>query len=317
MKRKILAMLLCVYCGSTFAHVSDKHERYSFLNSSKKYFSTKLEKYSFNIDNYLSGYDNKNNHKKYLDNVHYPDSHANIYITQSYKRNSLNDNININIKLDLPRTKKRYNVFIESNPDETKSLRQRNLPSSSQDSNTKGLLIGISKNDSLFKNWKVNYGLGIKTNLPMDIYLRTKIHKKYYFSKKWYARFNENLSYLIRSKWYSETNLDFVNKIHDNLYFSFNNSWEWRTQQDYLQFSKSLNVTHYLPNDKVETVQVGLLGDGFHSRQTSTYFADYRYKRPIYQKWIYLTMIPELDFDKVKSFRPLPAFTFRLDMKIR
>lgn len=165
------------------------------------------------------------------------------------------------------------------------------------------------------EDWYFNADLGVNASIPPKAVIRARLRKNYFFST-WTHRFLEEVVYITEDDGLSEnTSLTSDYPLGSRLLFRIINSKTWKI------LSRQLDTQHG-PNLIHQVSERDALNYSFtaHSviNEEGPWFLDYyrlavRYRRDLYQSWIYFDINTGLDFPKEHSFRRTPFITFQLE----
>lgn len=167
---------------------------------------------------------------------------------------------------------------------------------------------------SFFKGWIFNSDIGVNAAIPPQLVTRARLRKNFE-AGSFIHRFSEQLTYITgENEIFEETNIDSDYIIKSDLIFRFINNKRWLVISKELRTNHGPTLLHRLTeNDAFNygaTAQ-SIIQDG------TWYLDNYRlsvnYRKNLYRQWIYLDIIPGIDFPKMNSFRRTPFITLQLE----
>lgn len=274
------------------------------VDNYKKYVSDKIDNYSNNIDNFLTqekGKEKENN------------SHGRILFNESYENGSLKNNINFRLKLDLPKTKKKYNLTIENHPEGEKSLTQRISPNKATVPNDNNMTFGLNYLAKELNKWKTSYGFGLKARLPMKFFAKASAERDFKVSKKWLGKYKHHFYYFLKDGFVTENKLSFVKNYGANI-LEYTTHFRWAHKNKTLEYAEVIAYNQVFNPKTSGRFELGVLGSGFKHSNLDLIYTTYTYKKDIYKNWIYLYTIPELSARKENNFNVFPSINMKLEM---
>lgn len=216
-------------------------------------------------------------------------------------------------KVDLPNTKDRFKIIFESDPEEDSS------PQDSEGSGKVGnedlaennAIAGIEY--SLQKKefeWQTAFDIGTRLSLPPDAFARLKLKKKTRFGDKWLSKTSFDLP------WFAQDGAK--PSMRQSFSYSLSEKWEFRnvlnvkyTAQESLRQSYVSFQLNQKWSDKLALeYKTGAYGDSDTPNEISAYFIQAGLKRNIVRDWIFLRIVPQVEYPREFDWRPQHAVTF-------
>lgn len=156
--KKILPLALAVFAVNVSASETNAYDYYH------KKVSHQIDHYSTSLDSFLT--------KAELDYEKVnKESYGSVTLEQKYRKGKLETSVGVKLKLDLPKTKKKYRLIIESESDKERDITEKETPAN-RDLDSEDFLVGINYIAGEFNNWDTDYGFGLKTRLPINPFLK-------------------------------------------------------------------------------------------------------------------------------------------------
>lgn len=220
------------------------------------------------------------------------------------ERELLNRDTEIRINIRLPKLEDKFKFEMESDEvkkDETKTEKKiRKMDEAST--------------NELNKRWQFRADLGVNASIPPRVFSRARLRKNMETGTVIH-RFVEELAWYSDRDWEENTTLDSDQSIKDNLLFRFRNATDWKvTRKDFktqhgpsLLHKISLNDAFSYNANFTTTVEPG--GIWF----VNNYRLSVNYRRNLYKQWLFMDIIPGIDFPKKWSFRRTPFAVLQIE----
>jgi len=164
------------------------------------------------------------------------------------------------------------------------------------------------------ENWIFNADSGVSAAIPPRLVLRARARKNI-ATTNWIHRFSEQLTYITdRSGLTEETSFNSDFGINENLLFRFVNRKTWRVLKKEFFTSHGPTLIHQL-TEKDALNYSFLLNSVIEQKSwfLNGYTFSVNYRRDLYKDWLFLDVIPGIDFPKTWSFRRTPFVVFQLE----
>lgn len=253
------------------------------------------------------------------------DNNSYLRITQEslwQETEGISNDLSVRFKLDLPTSKERLRLLIESDPEEslgtlTEQGSNSQLNEQLSNSNT---IIGLDQLTPRDKHqrWSYRLGGGIKLRTPIDPYVRATGERVWSWDEtSWelssYNRFSwfDSDGYSARSHWDLSRPLDADRRLRSYTRF------QWQETEDTLEYSQRFEISRQL--DDRSNLRHGLImvGDSLSDPRINDYYLQSWYRRDIHKGRLFMDLIPELHFDRDSDFAPRWAFTLRFEFYLR
>ncbi|MBA4503340.1 hypothetical protein H1S06_13355 [Marinobacterium sp. 3-1745] len=232
------------------------------------------------------------------------------------------NDLGVRFKLDLPTSKKRLRLLIESDPEESLgSLSEQGSDSQlNQRLDSNNVIIGLDalNRDDKRQHWSYRAGGGIKLKLPLDPYARAIGERLWRLGDSpWELHSHNRLSwfnsdgYSARSSWELARPLTSARRLRSH------SQLQWQESEDTLEFSQRFEIAHRLNHRTTLRNGLIMVGESLSSPHMNDYYLQSWYRRDIHKGRLFLDAIPELHFERESDFEPRWAFTLRLELYLR
>lgn len=228
----------------------------------------------------------------------------------------------IRFKLDIPTTKERLRLIIESDPEESRgTLEEQGAERLRNDTDGLGdTVAGLSRLGSRDKRegWQTKIGAGVKLHWPVNPYLRYSAERLWqlgdgpwqlssYNRASWF----EHDGYSARSRW------DVGRPLDSTRHMRFISQLQWQEDYDTLEFSQSAQLNKVLGKRSAIRYAAVMVGNSGSNPRINNYYLQADYRRDIHRQYVYWDIVPELHFPRDADFKPRWAISVRLEMLFR
>ncbi|WP_035481897.1 hypothetical protein [Gallaecimonas xiamenensis] len=235
-----------------------------------------------------------------------------------------NDNdLGIRYKLQLPTTKKRLKLIIESDPEEGLGTLQ---DQASQEFRTgrfdgaKGSVIGLEKagRQSKDEGWENRLSGGIKLRLPLDPYLRFTSERLWKLGQSpWRLEMDNRLSWFNSDGYSARTLFDLGRPLDERFYLRFLTQLQWQEHYDKLEFYQKGELNQLINPRSAMRYSLVALGQSAHHPQIDDYYLEALYRRDIHKGILFVDVAPSLHFPREVDFDPSWQIKLRLEVYFR
>lgn len=260
-----------------------------------------------NIDAYLAG-----------DNLSTTDNKSHLTLKSKWtfrKAGDFDDRYRVRGKLDLPNTKKRLKLFIDSDAERENSL-EESILNSREDigENRESSRLGLEFFNKKMRRWNRFFRVGVRFRGALDPFFKAQIKREDNVFEHWLLTTKQELWYYDREGWGERTSFLMEKPKGDNALFRVLSSAQFEDDSDEFELAQAYSFLQALSDKRSIEYSTGVLGTNRPSLKTTDYFLSVRYRQRLYKDWIYLSVIPELIFPREDSFKPNPAFGLNLEV---
>ncbi|MDP2609174.1 MULTISPECIES: hypothetical protein [unclassified Oceanobacter] len=230
-----------------------------------------------------------------------------------YTRRELGDPVDykfgISVNLELPHISERLNLLLESEEEEAREAD----PLESIENNNYSAALRFILQES--ERWKTNIDAGIRWGLPPDPFVRLRARRYSYFAE-WEMKATQNFSYFASEGWGEYTSVQMNYPLNIEKLFRVNAKASYLLNDDYFKLSYSGGLYHELSQRAALGYVAGASGDTEASASFYNYSVSVRYRRQIYQDWVFAELAPELVWERDKDYETTPVIMFRIESVI-
>lgn len=222
------------------------------------------------------------------------------------ERTSGEDDVDYRINLKLPRLQEKFKFEYYSKDEKNKNGPQ---PVAEREA------IEKVKLNEVKKSWTFNADAGVNVSVPPRIVARARLRRNFE-AGSFIHRFSEELVYITDERGLTqETQLQSDMRLNQTQLFRFINRAQWRILRKNFATFHGPTILHTLSEDDAFSynfIMTNFIVDGVYF--VNSYTASVNYRRNLYKNWVYLDIIPGIDFPKQWSFRRTPFAIFQLEV---
>lgn len=219
------------------------------------------------------------------------------FITRENARSDLNNQYRVNLKLPHLEEKFRYEYYQENKPLKDKEISQ------------------VKKLDRVNRGWLFNADVGVNASIPPRLILRARARRSFETGTLIH-RFVEQMTYITdESGLIHDTSIESDHSFSPTLLFRFVNSINWEIINKNFDTQHGPTLLQQLTDNDALSYSALLftkIDDGILFVNNYQLSVDYR--RNLYRQWLYLDLVPGVDFPKEFSFNINPFFVVQLEM---
>lgn len=218
----------------------------------------------------------------------------------------------INLKLPHLEEKFRFKYFNESDDKDKKKEEEKAVAQEANKAPPSELYKFLN---GIKEGWTFNADAGVSVALPPKIVTRARLRRNFEVAS-FVHRFAEQVTYVTdESGLTEETTLLSDQRWTDTFLFRFVNSKRWRVLKKDFVTLHGPTVLHSLTEDDALSYNLimtnVLVKDVYY---VTSYTLSVNYRRNLYKNWVYLDIIPGIDFPKQWSYRRTPFAIFQLEV---
>lgn len=219
-------------------------------------------------------------------------------------------------RLDIPTTRRKLRLVIESESEEQIPLeeRQRDRQLTEPD-RTSTQATGALRYLTLVGD-AINFStdIGGRLRLPPDAFWRMTARKSWQPGPIWTFGTRQRVYYYHQSGWGARTWFGASRYLTDGWDFSSSSELEWVHSDRKFKAAQILAIRKQLNSRSRLIPRIGVLGESQPSWRTTSVFADLTWRYRVYSDWLYAELIPGLEFPRDENFTDQASLLFRIEM---
>ena len=225
------------------------------------------------------------------------------------------DDTDIKFRLHLPATKRRFHIVIENTLDDKESLEEKTRPSLSEsngiDDSSVTAAIEFARSEA--KHWKTKASLGVKARLPGDMFVKFSAKRRWDLGDSWTMPYRFKAAEYLNDKWEIEQSLAFERPLENELFFSAKSSIDWEEDEATVA-AQTFSLRKRLSDNKGVDYRLGIIGEDVAKPRITSYFISAHYRELLYKDWLYLNVIPEVNYPRDQGFESIFSLTVRFEV---
>ena len=217
----------------------------------------------------------------------------------------------LKVKLDLPRTKKRLKLLIESDPQSETKDDLENIPK--QVAEEKNYFISLEREVNKQGRWDVRPALGIKARIPPDPFVRLRAIR-YFDLDSWLLRVSANAFWFNSTGFGANSTFDFDHALSKTMLARSSTTYSWEEQDLFRRLEQVFSIYQNLDERQSLVYQVGLDATDEFDWNVEDYYARIRYRKDIHKHWLFAEISPQYTFLREMDYQPDRSITFRLEV---
>lgn len=250
------------------------------------------------------------------DYVHSPEgSSARIRLTSLYSElEGTEFDPSFKFELELPNTERRWRLIFESEDwdwtDPFNDGGPRQGPGANDDGGDS--IAGVRFIRDLADYWNFETDVGIKVRTPLDPFVETKV------GRSWFAGAVE-LRPSVEAFWYNsdgpgvETRFTVQTPLPGPRFLRVDNRATWYKDEEIVEYRHDAGITHEFSRLHAVLLHFGVRGESKPNDRVTGYSVDVRWRKNIFQDWLFLELRPELLFARDHDFKQDKRFMITLE----
>lgn len=224
----------------------------------------------------------------------------------------------IQAKLDLPNTQKKLRlVFSSFSEDEQSIFQQQNegvYDTNALKEKDKSAFAALRWMLPSWQKWRPSMDVGVKTSVPLDPFVRFRLRNNFALARQWQLYTSHEVSYSHQKRLRSHSDFTLAKPIHPRVLWS--NTWQlqWQKQYNHLEYGYILGFEHFITERDKIFWRAGAFYQQRPQARQQAYLIDMRYRRDLYKKWLFMEVIPAVQWLHENNFRDQYSLTLRLEL---
>lgn len=216
----------------------------------------------------------------------------------------------ISLKVVLPNTGERFSILVESSDDD--ESRENNPVDSVEKAEYSTALRYMFKET---ENWKVSFDNGIKWGLPPDPFSRLRFRRLDYFDT-YHTRITQTIDWAATDGIGEETRFEINRPLNIDRLVRVSGGARYDLDKDYFELDYGLSLYHELNKKEVLAYYLRVGGENHKNMSFNNYGIGLRYRRQVYQDWVFVEITPELESANHNYYDATPIIMFRFEALI-
>jgi hypothetical protein len=220
-------------------------------------------------------------------------------------------NYGLSVKLVLPNTNERFNLLLQSSEDDEDS-RDNNPINTVENVEYSTALRYIFKET---EQWNVNFDTGVKWGFPPDPFTRLRFRRYAYFDN-YRTKSTQTVFWSGQGGLGEKTSFEMSRPMNIDRLVRFNMGAQYLVNNEYFELNYGLTLFHELNAKEVLAYYIRASGDTIVDTTFNNYAVGVRYRRKVYQNWMFAEISPELETMSGNEYDITPVLMFRFEALI-
>jgi hypothetical protein len=284
---------------------TEPEDMFSVLDAPHKYVSEHVESLVTSVDKYFA------NDALYK------------YTTDSYLQLSgdvlfeetgeIGYGANLRTRVDLPGTKRRFKLIIDTDPTEKQDPVERSVDESPAAAVQESDVYASVQREQERKGWLIRPSVGVKFRLPLEPFAKLQFTNLYPL-QYWQLRVDENLYWFDDSGFGSDTTFEFDRPVGNVNLFRSTSFARWTEETNYFELSQTLTLYQTLsPNHRI-SYQIGAYGVTSPTWFMTDYLVVVRYRQNLHKSWLFFEIRPQVQYSKINDWDDEVSLLLRLEL---
>lgn len=222
----------------------------------------------------------------------------------------------VRFRLDIPTTRKKLRLVIESESDELIPLEERQRDRQLTEPNrTSGQTTGAVRYLSQIGDAiNLSNDIGARLHFPPDAFWRTTAEKAWQANEDWGLQVQQRFYYYHQDGWGARSWFNAGRSLGNGWNFWASSELEWVHRDRKFVAAQIFTIRKRLNNRSEITPRIGVLGESQPSWRTTSAFADLTWRYRVHSDWLFAELIPALTFPRERNFKDHGSVLFRIEM---
>jgi hypothetical protein len=216
-------------------------------------------------------------------------------------------------RVDLPRTKKKLKLLIDTDPTEKQDPISRSVdeipPTETQG---KDVYASVQRERER-KGWLIRPSLGMKIRLPLEPFAKLQFTNLYPF-ERWQLRLDENLYWFKDSGFGSDSTFEYNLSVGNDNLFRATSFARLTEETDYFALSQTFAFYHTISARRRISFQIGAYGQTKPTWHMTQYLAVIRYRQNLHKDWLFFEVQPQVLYQKINEWNDEISLLLKLEL---
>lgn len=274
------------------------------LEDTRDQWSDQVDLFARNMDTFFAGPDNL---------AHFNESYVKLTLGGQWgERGTYVDETDIKFRLDLPATEKKYKLVIENSPEERESLADKNRPSLIGNQPDVDSFSAFLQRNKQRENWDTSGRIGIKG--VFDPFVRFDLERHWTLDDSWHLPYRFRVAYFHSDGYRAINSLAFQRSLSNSLLFEGRTDVSWLQERNTLDAAQAISLIQQLSPQQGMTYTMGIFEESFSNTVISDYFISAHYRQLVYKDWLYVNIIPEVNYPREFDYDARLSVTLKLEV---
>jgi hypothetical protein len=283
----------------------ERKEMLSVLDAPHKYVSEQVEWLVTRVDKYFA---NEAFYNYTTDS--YVQLSADVLYEEEFADTSYG--ANLRARIDLPGTKRRFKLLIDTDPTEKQDPIERSVDESPAAAVQESDVYASVQRERERKGWLIRPSVGVKFNFPIEPFVKLQFTNLFPL-QRWQLRVNENLYWFDDSGFGTDTTFDFDLPVGNGHLFRATSFARWTEETNYFALNQIFTFYQTLSPTRRISYQIGAYGQTQPTLFMTDYLAVIRYRQNIHKDWLFFEVRPQVLYRKINDWDSEVSLLLRLE----
>ena len=219
---------------------------------------------------------------------------------------------NVRVRIDLPRTERKLKLLIESDTRDTTDPARNQIDQTPVEAvKRQDYLISVEQVENL-NAWDIRPAAGIKLRWIPDPFVRIRA-TRYQDLDGWLMRTAGNLFWFVSEGAGATSTLDFDRAMGETALFRSGTTLRWAETDQFLTAEQLMSIYQRIDPRRYIVYQAGAVATRNPDWAMQQYFVAVHFRKNVYKNWLFMEVIPQINYTVDRDFRADPALTFRIE----
>jgi hypothetical protein len=220
-------------------------------------------------------------------------------------------NYGVSIKLVLPNTNEHFKLLFQSSEDEEAERVNDPINTLENVEYSTALRYVFEETD----RWKVNFDTGVRWGIPVDPFSRLRFRRYAYFDS-FRVKATQSFLWSGNDGFGEESKIELSQPLNIDRLIRYSAGAEYSLNDDYFDLDYGVTLFHELNSSEILAYYFRAAGDTINNLTFNNYGIGVRYRRKIYQNWMFAEVNPELETQAENEYDITPIIMFRFEALI-
>ncbi len=216
-------------------------------------------------------------------------------------------------RVDLPRTKKKLKLLIDTDPAEKQNPIERSVDQAPAATAQDNDVYASVQRERERKGWLIRPSVGVKIRSPLEPFAKLQFTNLYPF-EYWQLRLDENIYWYKDTGFGSDSTFDFDLPIGDRNLFRATSFARWTEETNYFALSQTFAIYQTISPTRKISYQIGAYGQTQPTWYMTEYLAVIRYRQNIHKDWLFFEIQPQVLYQKINDWNDEVSLLLKLEM---
>lgn len=172
---------------------------------------------------------------------------------------------------------------------------------------------GLKYVADLAEEWNFDLDGGIRLDTPLEPFVSAEVARSWFFGRG-EVRVSQDLYWYREDGAGASTRLIYQTPLPGPRFFRSESEVIWYHDERYFAYREDVGLSHEFSPLHAVRFGLGIRGVSEPRNQVNAYFTNVRWRKNVYEDWLFLELRPELLFERGDDFEPEPRVFVTLEM---